>query len=321
MKFQQRTVVIMGLMVCAGLIASSNAVAYGPQWRPAMGPENPMAPPAAHMPPPVSGGPVFRPIAPPRGPYDAPPVRGYGPAFQHPAYPPAYGYRQQAPMGGPAHGWNRPMPDMQPQSAYEPPAFTRQYAWRPAPQPWIAQRDRYQQHRSPAYGYAVPPVADYRQPWSAPGFAPSFMPGGFMNPPMVAGAGGYPFPPLPAPGYAADMGGYPAAWMPTFAWMPPPAPIGQGWFGPQIVAGYPSPMQPMWPAPPAYGQPFAPQPHPWMGTMAFRPPTYDADRRRQDVTERRQAADAQFTRENLPGWVTTYQENGQLDYCEWCGGS
>ncbi len=316
MKYQIRAAAMAGLMLLGvGVIASGQAFAYGPQWRPIDSSPNAMQQPGAMAARTAPGGPVFRPASMPRNPFSfANRYRysAYGPA----AYAPAYPHRGRFDRYDRAPLLSTPMAGMgyQP-GAYQPPAFTRQYGWRAAPQPWIADRATYagQMFDTPFYAYQQM----YRSPfaWANPFAGPQPVAyGGGYWPPQSTLAGTYPEPHWPANGYAVAMAHYPAAWANAYGWGVP----GGQWPMPQMAMA--RPWVPSHAAPQGYGYRGEPQPQPWSGRMAFRPPTYGKDARASSTAETPRNEE-QFTRDNLPGWVTTYQESEQLDYCAWCGGS
>ncbi len=316
MKYQIRAATMVGLVLLGvGVIASGQAIAYGPQWRPIDPPPNAMQQQAAAAANAVPGGPVFRPASMPRNPFSyANPYTysAYGPA----AYAPAYPYRGRSDWRARAPAVNMPMAGMgyQPR-AYQPPVFTQQYGWRAAPQPWIADRAMYpgQMFHTPfdAYQQMYPASFAWANPFAGP---QPVAYGGSQWPGHSTFAGYYPDPRWLANGYAAAMSRYPSAWSNAYGWGVP----GGQWPMPQMAMA--NPWSPSRAAPQSYGYRGMPQPQPWLGRMAFRPPVYGTESRAAYTAETSRNEE-QFTRDNLPGWVTTYQESEQLDYCAWCGGS
>ena len=89
------------------------------------------------------------------------------------------------------------------------------------------------------------------------------------------------------------------------------------WVGAPIASAEPTPVR----AAPGYWRPQAGAPTTaWRSKKAFRPRAYGrsvADK--VDVASGREGSG--FTRDHLPGWVTTYQDTTYEGTCSWCSGS
>ena len=59
----------------------------------------------------------------------------------------------------------------------------------------------------------------------------------------------------------------------------------------------------------------------WQSGSTFRPLAYGRGTAADVKVATRSEDGRAFTRDNLPGWVTTYQEAADRDSCSWCGGS
>jgi len=226
-----------------GLLASAlsavpfqAAVAFAPQWRPAA---EIAAPPAMAAPvaQPAQNDPRFRPVQ-----FVPPPIAA-------PRYP-------RNPM---------PMPMARPwQPVAAPPAFARQYGWRPAPRPWAAPRP--QSVASPMSPAPRQPLADGRwrphSPYMAQARRPVFaVPTGTWRPVAAGRFAQQPLRPLPSPNgrYVYRPMVQPAPVLPqasrSYRPVAPSYPVARA---------YPMPMpMPMRGAfPPAYPYAFAPPPMP-----------------------------------------------------------
>jgi hypothetical protein len=59
----------------------------------------------------------------------------------------------------------------------------------------------------------------------------------------------------------------------------------------------------------------------WRGGAGFRPAAYGRSRQRDERLVSRAGEGFGFTRDKLPGWVTTYEDTADLGSCGWCDGS
>ena len=186
------------------------------------------------------------------------------------------------------------------------PLFARQYAWRPAAQPWVVRapvspRDDYRVRVAPEYvGYRpagpayAPPAGSWRPPvWQAPASRPQLSYQSHVVQHPVYAAGQQPAwstvrpaaPPVPGNRVAG----------------PNPVPVG-------LVGGY---WRPHAAAPAASRHSGRP----------FRPQGYGRSLAAKKEAASRTSQDLGFTRDTLPGWVTTYQDSGHESSCGWCYGS
>jgi len=319
MKIGRQIFALGGFVLLGGsLLPAAEAQAFGQQWRPdpvAIGMQGP-------SPQRVVGRPAFRPQpgqstrryeVPDRLPYRPmqPYARPYGyaasvpyglPPVSHPGYgyaPPLHRSVGYTPMTAPPPAY---LPgNMRPSWQPAPPLFARQFAWRPAEQPWVVPVSQGQQ----AY-YPAPVAPQY------PGFRP---PGPFYG--AAAGAWrpslrapSYPAYPMPgqAPGYAAQqrpsfVPSGTAAWrsagVPVARANPVPAGPGAGYWRPVVPA--------------AGGD--------WRIRPDFRPVAYGRSPQRDERLVSRTGGGFGFTRDKLPGWVTTYEDTADLGSCGWCDGS
>ncbi len=333
MRLERRFIAVCGIIFIGGtLLAGGPAGAFGQQWRPAQG-----YGPATNIP--YRGGaeiPGFSPHGAARPAFARPSVRfrqhGYGrsvrsqmprrtqpfaapfgyPPAPHGVFPgrayPVMPYAMTAPY--PGAGWGRPIAPAMPPWRQPMPLVARQFAWRPAPQPWVAQR------------LPDPRVVRYRQPGYNIEMAPSrygFRPTGRVGSPVMG------------------------AWRPT----PPPVGVtarypyrGQGPQRQAVVAGlqplfrpggpsYPAPRiaMPGRDAPPgAAGRAYW-RPGPAVAAVQyrtaspFRPNRYGRTPLAKRVPGTRDVSGRHSAQVGLPGWVTTYQDSDFVDTCGWCSGS
>lgn len=287
-------------LVAGAFVATEQALAFGQQWRPS---EIPVGPGQVRAYAVVAPGATFRPygVQPrqaqrsaavaPRLPHPVnrwPGGQHWGGQVSAPApaqhYPPAAGF-YPAPLPAaampspiwvqyasvPPVGWNQPPA----------PYFARQFAWRPADQPWSAPPG------APAYRTPVSPrTLGFRpaQEISPPGY-------GSWRPALSA-----------AQPHALRGTAYTAV-QPMFRSMPAAVPVAQ-------VAGPVYRAADRWHG----GAPSVRD-----ARIAFRPVAYGRSlaSRASDVEQRPGSGLAQ----QLPGWVTTFQETDQSTNCGWCSGS
>lgn len=336
MTFAKQLIAFGGMIFLGGaMLPTGEAFAFGQQWRPAPGYGMPQV--GSHGR--IANSPSFRPhsaarpamnrsLNRPRRPHQQ---RSYRPlpyqqqffaAQRYPMYPGAGpaggGFYPQQPRamaaGYPAPGWSSPFANMAQPWGFQMPMFTRQFAWRPAEQPWVA-RNPMPQQAQPRYRQAqpqyrvttMPQAVGFRQAGS--GAAPAV---GSWRPAVQ---------PSPAvrPQYAYQ----------RYATRPPVTPAGrQSMFRTAPRSGYPmpgariaglgrAPVQ----APPGNWRPQAAAPADgWRSSRSFRPQGYG-----RSVADKAEVASGRegsgFTRDNLPGWVTTYQDSGYEGACSWCSGS
>lgn len=324
MRFPVQVIALV-FVSCGVMLPTEGVLAFGQQWRPAPN----FLPVQAQVYGVGANMPDFRPRAAARPVYGRP----YGqmqrrpypqriqqwPIAQHAAY--AQGHRMPAVGPDYSAGYHQPQPRFAPPGyAFRPPLaasqtwmpqrrapmFARQYGWRPAGQPWVARRARPGGPQQHMY------QAQTRMPLQTAGFRP-------------VGAG-----------YPVLSGGWRPAARPAPALHPQYAYQGYG----RRTLGYAAHRQPMfrsayprvWPMPDArmatwnpmpvvqpYWRPAPADAMAWHPDTSFRPAEYG----------RRLAGDAAspdgeasgFTRENLPGWVTTHKEADILGSCSWCSGS
>lgn len=199
------------------------------------------------------------------------------------------------------------MPVTAPPAAYPPgsmpPLFARQFAWRPAEQPWVV------------------PVYQGRQAYYPAPVAPptiGFYPAG----PFYGAAGTWP-PRIHGPSYPA----YPAYPMP--GQVPVYAVQQRPYFVPGGVAAWRSTGVPVAgvnsaPAGPGRGdwRPVAAAGGDWRsGRPGFRPAAYGRSPQRDARLVSHTGEGFGITRDKLPGWVTTYEDTADLGSCGWCDGS
>lgn len=315
------------ILVGSTLFAHADALAYGQQWRPAPG----YGAAAVGSNNRIANMPNFRPSTLARqsrhNPYrqiEQRPYRqrSYRPAHQRFAgwqgYPlpratNPYSLGLHLPQPGyfaaayPGPGWGMPFTGMaQPWRQPPVPLFARQYAWRPAAQPWVARapvspRDDYRVRVAPEFvGYRpagpayAPPAGSWRPPvWQAPASRPQLSYQSHVVQHPVYAAGQQPAwstvrpaaPPVPGNRVAG----------------PNPVPVG-------LVGGY---WRPHAAAPAASRHSGRP----------FRPQEYGRSLAAKKEAASRTSQNFGFTRDSLPGWVTTYQDSGYESSCGWCSGS
>jgi hypothetical protein len=206
----------------------------------------------------------------------------------------------------PGPGWGMPFAAMAGQWRQPLPLFARQYAWRPATQPWVA--------RAPVY-----PRYDYRER-TAPGFVeygsagPVYAnPAGRWRPPVRQAPASRPQ--LSYQSHVAQPPHNPKRQRPGFHTVRPAVPPVSG----NRVAG----RNPM---PGARGggywrpnvtAPVAARRSGW----PFRPQEYGRSLAAEKEAPSRGSQDRGFARDGLPGWVTTYRDSGDGGSCDWCYGS
>lgn len=336
MRFGKHLIAFGGIALLSGaMLPAEEAWAFGQQWRPAPGigsvrtasydrianmpsfrPHSAARPtiqrslsPAQRRP--YSQGSYQRPYS--QGLYQRP----FYAAQQHPAYfggvmPVGAGFYPQPPRastaGYRAPGWSAPFAGMMQPWGLQMPMFTRQFAWRQAEQPWLA-RDAMPRQAQPRNRVtALPQTAGFRT--GSPGFA-------------VPVAGSWRPAVRPAPAirpqyadrwYAARPSVNTAGRQPSFTTTPRKPHRLPG----AHIAGVDSaPVQ----TGPGYWRPQAGAPAAaWRSNRSFRPQSYG--RRLADKLDAAPGkGGSEFTRDNLPGWVTTYQDNGYEGACSWCSGS
>jgi len=190
------------------------------QWRPSPG----------ALPPAMVGMPVPPPMPP-----------GLNDARFRPVPPGSFVMPPQPPMPYPG----RPFVSVQGQYAPPPPAFVRQYAWRPAERPRsIHRRERMANAYPPPYPMPMAPPAQPMMPYGPymGGMGYPSAPVGFMPPPPM------PYPPAPPmmtdvyPGMPYQ--GFPGTRMYPYA--PPSPPWGMQPYPGAATAGYPPVPAPLW---------------------------------------------------------------------------
>ena len=307
MRVSRQLVALSAMMVVGGaFLPMSQAQAFGQQWRPTV----------AHAPTQtanfrrVANVPSFRPrvsAASPRyrasrsvkrsQPLMQPMVAMRPmapPAYRQPAYPqPAYQHTGYAapnvwsamPM------WSNPFTQMAQAWQYPMPIYPRQFAWRPAEQPWISQR-MWPQQRHDRYTRRAP-VVDYRARRSlsavnGSGRAPAWRE---MRPAVAnsrfAAAGPALASYRPVPGRFVQRRQAPA---PQIA----AADVQRGNWRPDRAA-----------APGQIAQ-----------AGDFRPATYG-----RTPSSGRMPMQQRVATRQLPGWVTTHRDTDDLLTCDWCSGS
>lgn len=323
MKFGRQVIALGGIVILGGyLLPVDSAHAYGQQWRP-----EPGFVPVAQVRPyhPVANLPSFRPR-------DASPVAyqprrwdhheqrpyvpqvpawtgqagnpyaGYQPwagqgSYAYAGYQPVGYYYAPPPMGGyAAPVWSQPFNGMTQMWQQQMPLFARQFAWRPADQPWrtgvapVAQAQRYPTQ-------SAPQMVGFRP--AQPGYAPAL--GSWRPAPVYAAS----YPGYRAPSYA--LGGardllpsrVPSRPVATVSLAEPRyAAATRGHWRPDLAAAVP-----------------------WRNGNAFRPAAYGRSVASRTEVPARQPENFGFTQDQLPGWVTTYQESQFSGSCSWCSGS
>lgn len=300
MKFGKQVIAFGGLVFLgSGLAPGGEAFAFGQQWRPEPG----FSAPQGRIYRQVAKVPAFRPSMPPvpqgyrpaepataqlawqRGPRSYP--GNYAQPFSIPvAYP---GQRQPfyPPAMAAVPGWPQPFAHMAP-PWQQVPMFARQFAWRPASQPWVAVPDSYRQ--PPRYPVRMAPqFASFRP--TAPAYAPA--PGSWRPAIQTRSA--------VSARYAYQTRGYTAQRQPAFAAAGPAA---------------------VWNPRAGYWRPeVAQRGSMWQANAAFRPVAYGRSEPRDERLAVRGEPGFGFTQDKLPGWVTTYQDTKFSGSCDWCGGS
>ena len=310
MKFGRQMIALGGIVILGGyLLPVNSAHAFGQQWRP-----EPGFAPVAQVRPyhPVANLPSFRPRDPAPVAYQPPRRDHYGwfpYAQQAPAWAGQYGYAYtgyqpvahyyyppQPTAAYDAPVWAQPFNGMAQMWQQQVPLFARQFAWRPADQPWragsvpVVQAQRYPVRSAPQMvgfrpaqpGYA-PAVSSWRP---APGYASNYA--GYRTPVF-------------APGGAADLRPSPSPSRPIAAVSladPRYAATGRGYWRPEAATATP-----------------------WRNDNAFRPTAYGRSLAGRAEAPTRHPENFGFTQDHLPGWVTTYQESQFSGSCSWCSGS
>lgn len=293
--------VAFGAMMLVGeaFLPASQAHAFGPQWRPTVA----HAPAQARSFRRVANVPSFRPrvsAASPR--YQTSrsvrTQRAMQPVMQpmvamRPMAPPTYQGTRYAPpnVWSAMPMWSNPFAQMAQVWQYPAPAYPRQFAWHPAERPWISQRVQPEQHRD---RYTRPaPLADYRvrDRFSAVGGmgrAPAWRDArpiaanGQFRPSRPALAGYRPVPGRLVQRQPMSAQQFAAAGMQRGYWRPDRAAP-----APRIAHG-----------------------------GSFRPVAYG-----RASAEQRLSTQQRVAAQQLPGWATTYRDEGDLLTCAWCGGS
>jgi len=328
MTFGKQLIALGGIVFfCGALLPTGEALAFGQQWRPAPG--FGAARIGSHDR--VANTPSFRPHSAARPtiqrsfnrvqqrPYrqhsyqpwpHQPPfyaAQRY-PAYRGGAAPVGGGFYPQLPhaqaVGYRAPGWSAPFAGMMQPWGLQMPMFTRQFAWRPADQPWRT-RNVMPRYAQPQYRVraAVPQQVGFRT----------------GNPAYVPVAGSWR--PAVRPQYAYQRYGSRPQVMATGLQPGFRAAHSRNYSVPgarRIAGADPVPLQTGWVGHwrPQAGMPAAA----WHTKRSFRPQAYGRSvAEKVDVASRRERSD--FTRDNLPGWVTTYQDSGHEDACSWCSGS
>ena len=307
-----RQVIALSGMILFGSSAlpGGEALAFGQQWRPMGG----LAAAPARSYPRVANIPTFRPPVVAARSYELSSrqrarfadTRGARPEYaaaEHavPSMPQPYGY--PAPYYPPVRPslpvWAQPFGEMA-QAWQQVPLFARQFAWRPAEQPWIAAAPSPQQPRD---GVQMAPRMTGFRP-TGPAYAATY---GSWRPSAPAASS-------PRGRYASQATVYTAARQPALA-----AQASTGWrsVDPGLASTYraAAPERGYWrPDTAAAGDV-------WQVRSAFRPAAYGRGSRVDERTASRSDGGIGFTRDKLPGWVTTYQDADDSGACTWCGGS
>ena len=207
-----------------------------------------------------------------------------------------------------APGWSAPFAGMMQPWGLQMPMFTRQFAWRQAEQPWLARNAMPRQAQPRNRVRTVPQTVGFRAP-------------GPRSAVPVAGSWRPQVRPAPAvrPQYAyKKYAARPSIDVASSRWNFATAPrTAHPLPGARIASVEPTPVR----AAPGYWRPQAGAPTTaWRSKKAFRPRAYGrsvADK--VDVASGREGSG--FTRDHLPGWVTTYQDTTYEGTCSWCSGS
>lgn len=298
MKRTIQVVVSCAIVTVCTMGGAAKAQGLGQQWRPAMEPM-PMQAYRATAQQRVANVPSFRPRSASLAQRYTDVQRGMRPvapryarsswttvAPQPRHYPAMYGPQYAAPAWSPPPTWGAPFGQMAQAWQAPVPMFARQFAWRPAAEPWAA--------------YPVGPQPQHALP---------------VQRPMVDyGEFG------PASAAAAYGGGAYGDWRPVAPYQATTA--GPGWAPEwQRPLRAAAPMRGMYPADTRVSAVGMWRPQPFAATSpsprhvtAFRPLAYG----RQVPDERLAARPVAREQQRLPGWVTTYADN---DLCHWCSGS
>ena len=331
MAFERQLIAFGGMiMVGSTLLAHADALAYGQQWRPAPG----YAAAAVGLNNRIANMPNFRPSTSARQsrhrPYSRIEQRPYRQRTYRPA-PQQFAGWQRYPLPGaanpyslglhlpqpgyfaatyPGPGWGMPLPFTgMAQSWRQPPVplFARQYAWRPARQLWLApapvsQAVDYRVRMAPTFaghgpaGLAyAPPAGSWRPPvWQAPASRPQLSYRGHVT---------------QHPYHAAGQQTAFGTVRPAVPWVPGDRVAGPN-TGPVGLGG-------------RYWRPHAAAPAASRHSgRPFRPREYGRSLAAGKEAASRTGQDLGFTRDSLPGWVTTYQDgSGYESSCGWCSGS
>lgn len=311
MKPGRQVIMLSGLIVFGGsLLPGGDALAYGQQWRPVGGLA--VAQTQSRSYPRVANIPTFRPpVSAPR-PYHRPSAsqgarfadtRGASLRYAASEYatPRAQGYRAPYyPSASPrVPVWAEPFSEMA-QAWQQVPLYARQFAWAPAEQPWIAAPSP----RQPRYGVQMAPRMTGFRP-TGPAYAAT---SGSWRPSAHAASS-------PRGRYASRAAVYTAGRQPALA-----VQGASGWRSVDSrLAGtdraLPAAARGHWrPDLAAAG-------NAWQAGAAFRPAAYGRTSGFDDRTASYSGGGNGFTRDKLPGWVTTYQDTDDGGACTWCGGS
>lgn len=329
MTFGKHLIAFGGFVFMSGvMLPAEEAWAFGQQWRPAAGLGS--VPTGSYER--IANMPSFRPHSAARPAihrsFSRAQQRPYSHAayrtrpHQRPFYATQHGpaYRGVMPVGAgfypqplhamtntyPVPGWSAPFAGMMQPWGLRMPMFARQFAWRQAEQPWLARDATPRQVQPRNRVRAVPHTVGFRAPdtRSAVPVAGSWRPA--VRPaPAVRPQYAYKWyaarPSIDVPG---SRSGFTAA--PRKAQPLPGAriasaettPAGSGYWRPQ--AGAPTTA--------------------WRSKSAFRPRAYGRSvAEKVDVASAREGS--RFTHDQLPGWVTTYQDTTYEGACSWCSGS
>jgi len=315
MVYRRQIIALGAVVLIAGiLLPPDEAMAFGQQWRPAPGfvPGNGTNfGRAANVPgfrPFSAARPVIarKPLSMRRAAY-AP--RPYGSYYAQPyasrqVYPPG-GYRLP-PMGGfmpppghmaaayPQSAWAPPFTPMVSPWGQQMPMFTRQFGWRPAQHPWVAQAPApswqdYRARVTPRAAQPRPARAAYLPP-AAGSWRPATLPAQRFA--------------ARSPAYTRTQGamyssGYPASQARGAYSTGATAAPARNYWRPQVAA----------------------QTGAKSSAQAFRPRGYGRRSPAGAQLAARGSEGGGFTRDGLPGWVTTYQNDAVEGSCHWCSGS
>jgi hypothetical protein len=320
MSFEIRAIALAGILALSSTAAQSvSPNAWGHQWRPSTGLG------AAHAG--FANAPSFRPLRAvggwrqpgytqvPR--YPSPPQQygrfGYPDAMPYTPYA-ATAYAGYGPLPSPLSrlptpvvpAWGYPFNGMHRAWQPQPPLFARQFAWRPAAQPWLARSLAAAPIPYPAS--ANPAYAQYRRP-----LAQALMPGSWRpNPRQLVDR---------TVGHRGQRRAAPWA----------TAPVTPGWHTARL-AGFNPPAP--WMAERSW-RPVRHLPAAWIDQRSWRPVGHPPGAVRQTVaafrpvTRGRAEANsggggtwwAGGARDESPGRVTSYQEADFARSCGWCSGS